>query len=146
MKRLAAAAMALMMGMASMSVSAASAKAVFDFGDNAFFRVPMQQGESVYLALDTQYNKETAQQVLDETGREADRFYSFDMGDTQFYRTGELFLEGEETQSVYALLEDGTLEELDAEYTQGYVIGKDGKRMNGFVLRTKTLGNYIIVE
>lgn len=91
MKRLIAAAAAMMICLCSAPVSASSAKAVFDFGDDAFFAVKMQENESVYLELDTTYDKQLSQSLFEQTGMEADRFYRFDTGEQEFLRTGELF-------------------------------------------------------
>lgn len=74
MKRLIAAAAAMMICLCSAPVSASSAKAVFDFGDDAFFAVKMQENESVYLELDTTYDKQLSQSLFEQTGMEADRF------------------------------------------------------------------------
>ena len=81
MKRLIAAAAAMMICLCSAPVSASSAKAVFDFGDDAFFAVKMQENESVYLELDTTYDKQLSQSLFEQTGMEADRFYRFDTGE-----------------------------------------------------------------
>ena len=81
MKKWIAAAVAVLMCAAGTVVSADSfsangqAAAVFDFEDNAFFTVPMQKGETIYLALDTSYRSEEAEQLLEQTGKEADAFY-----------------------------------------------------------------------
>ena len=99
-KWIAAAALALCMAATGVSVSASGASAVFDFGDNAFFTVRMQENESVYLSLDTEYDRQLAQTVWEETGLEADRFYQFDTGEGGFLRTGEAFLQGDGDQQV----------------------------------------------
>lgn len=130
MKKLAAAALAVMMCMASTAVSAAGVRsaqkgnAVFDFGDNAFFSVRMYRGESIYLKLDTDYQKELAERVNELTGQEADRFYCFDAGEQSFARTGELFLAAQEGQTLYQIEEDGTLTQPEAEYAKGPVCGQ----------------------
>lgn len=152
MKKLAAAALAAMMCMASTAVSAAGVRAeqkgnaVFDFGDSAFFSVRMYEGESIYLELDTDYQQELAEQLSEQTGQEADRFYRFDTGEQSFARTGELFLAAQEDQTVYQIEEDGTITQPEAEYAQGLFVGKDGQRISGYVIRTKTLGNYVVAE
>ena len=132
MKRLIAAAAAMMICLCSVPVSASSAKAVFDFGDDAFFAVKMQENESVYLELDTTYDKQLSQSLFEQTGMEADRFYRFDT---------------EEGQTLYQIEEDGSFSQLEAEYVQdGMYVGKDGKKMSGFVVQTKELGEYVIAE
>lgn len=147
MKKFAAAAAAMMLCLCSTAVSAAGARAVFDFGDDAFFAVKMQENESVYLELDTSYDKQAAEELFEQTGKEADRFYSFDTGEEGFLRTGELFLQAEEGQTLYQIERDGSITETDAEYvSDGLYVGKDGKRMNGFVLQTKELGRYVVAE
>lgn len=152
MKKLAAAALAAMMCMASTAVSAAGVRAeqkgnaVFDFGDSAFFSVRMYEGESIYLELDTDYQQELAEQLSEQTGQEADRFYRFNTGEQSFARTGELFLAAQEDQTVYQIEEDGTITQPEAEYAQGLFVGKDGQRISGYVIRTKTLGNYVVAE
>ncbi len=152
MKKLAAAALAVMMCMASTAVSAAGVRsaqkgnAVFDFGDNAFFSVRMYRGESIYLKLETDYQKELAERVNELTGQEADRFYCFDTGEQSFARTGELFLAAQEGQTLYQIEEDGTLTQPEAEYAKGLFVGKDGQRISGYLIRTKTLGCYVVAE
>lgn len=144
-KWIAAAALALCMAATGVSVSASGASAVFDFGDNAFFTVRMQENESVYLSLDTEYDRQLAQTVWEETGLEADRFYQFDTGEEGFLRTGELFLQADENQQVYEIAEDGSIDEVEAQYAHGYTIGKDGERISGYVIRTRNLGRYVVV-
>ncbi len=151
MKKLAAIVVALLMCVSGTAVSAEgfSAKsngaAIFDFEDHAFFTVKMQQNENIYLSLDTEYQKEAAQQLREKTGKEASAFYYFDTDEHSFLRTGKLFLQAQEGQTLYQL-EDGEIIELDAEFEQGYIIGKDGKKISGFVLNTKLPGNYIVAE
>lgn len=144
-KWFAAAALALCMAATGVSVSASGPSAVFDFGDNAFFTVRMQGNESVYLALDTQYDRQAAQTVWEETGLEADRFYRFDTGEEGFLRTGELFLQADEDQQIYQIAEDGSLEQVQAQYAHEYTIGKDGEKISGYVIRTSELGSYVVV-
>ncbi len=147
MKRLIAAAAAMMICLCSAPVSASSAKAVFDFGDDSFFAVKMQENESVYLELDTTYDKQLSQSLFEQTGMEADRFYRFDTGEQEFLRTGELFLQAEEGQTLYQIEEDGSFSQMEAGYVQdGMYVGKDGKKMSGFVVQTKELGEYVIAE
>ena len=106
----------------------------------------MQENESVYLELDTTYDKQLSQSLFEQTGMEADRFYRFDTGEQEFLRTGELFLQAEEGQTLYQI-EDGSFSQLEAEYVQdGMYVGKDGKKMSGFVVQTKELGEYVIAE
>lgn len=147
MKRwIAATAAALMLCTASVTATAAPASAVFDFGDSAFLTLPMQQEESIYLALDTDYDRQLAQLVYEQTRREADRFYRFDTAEQKFLRTGELFLQAREDQQLYEIDEDGQLILTEAEYTTGYTIGGDGSRMSGYLLRTKQPGSYVVVD
>lgn len=152
MKKWIAAAVAVLMCAAGTVVSADSfsangqAAAVFDFEDNAFFTVPMQKGETIYLALDTSYRSEEAEQLLEQTGKEADAFYCFDTNGESFARSGLLFLQAQPEQTVYERTEDGLYEEIQSEYRQGYTIGKDGEKIGGFVIKTKQPGDYLIAD
>lgn len=147
MKRwIAATAAALMVCTAGVSAAAAPANAVFDFGDKAFLTLPMQQEESIYLALNTDYDRQLAQLVYEQTGREADCFYHFDTAEQEFLRTATLFLQAREDQQLYELDEDGQLVLVEADYTTGYTIGKDGNRLNGYLLHTKQPGCYILAD
>ena len=116
------------------------AAAVFDFEDNAFFTVPMQKGETIYLALDTSYRSEEAEQLLEQTGKEADAFYCFDTNGEGFARSGLLFLQAQPEQTVYERTEDGLYEEIQSEYRQGYTIGKDGEKDWRVCDKNKTAG------
>lgn len=60
-------------------------------------------------------------------------------------RTGELFLQADEDQQVYEIAEDGSIDEVEAQYADGYTIGKDGEKINGYVIRTHDLGRYVVV-
>ena len=147
MKRwIVAAAATMICAVAGVSAAAAPAAAVFDFGDSAFLTLPMQQEESLYLALDTDYDRQLAQLLYEQTGREADRFYRFDTGEQELLRTATLFLQADEDQQLYELDEDGQLVLAEADYTTGYTIGKDGNRLNGYLLHTKQPGCYILAD
>ena len=70
MKRwIAATAAALMVCTASVAATAASANAVFDFQDKVFLTLPMQQEESIYLSLNTDYDRQLAQLVYEQTDK-----------------------------------------------------------------------------
>ena len=147
MKRLIAAAAAMMICLCSAPVSASSAKAVFDFGDDAFFAVKMQENESVYLELDTTYDKQLSQSLFEQTGMEADRFYRFDTGEQEFCAQANCFCRQRKDRPCIRIEEDGSFSQLEAEYVQdGMYVGKDGKKMSGFVVQTKELGEYVIAE
>lgn len=147
MKRwIVAAAATMICAVAGVSAAAAPAAAVFDFGDSAFLTLPMQQEESLYLALDTDYDRQLAQLLYEQTGREADRFYRFDTGEQEFWRTGELFLQAREDQQLYEIDEDGQPVLLEAEYATGYTIGGSGSRMSGYLLYTKKPDSYIVAD
>ncbi len=144
MKRwIAATAAALMVCTASVAATAAPANAVFDFQDKAFLTLPMQQEESIYLSLNTDYDRQLAQLVYEQTGQEAD---CFDTADQEFLRTATLFLQADEDQQLYELDENGQLVLVEADYTTGYTIGKDGERLNGYLLHTKHLGCYVVTD
>ena len=101
----------------------------------------------VYLLEDDESIRRFVIYALRQTGMEADRFYRFDTGEQEFLRTGELFLQAEEGQTLYQIEEDGSFSQLEAEYVQdGMYVGKDGKKMSGFVVQTKELGEYVIAE
>lgn len=56
-------------------------------------------------------------------------------------------MQAEEGQTLYQIEEDGSFSQLEAEYVQdGMYVGKDGKKMSGFVVQTKELGEYVIAE
>lgn len=148
-KWIAAAAAACLVCLAATSVSVAGTTygqgtAVFDFGDHAFFTVKMYQGQSVYLSLDEQYDAQLAQEFYEQVGVEADQMLRFDMDGQQFARTGALFVKADEDQHVYELTEDGDFAQLEAEYVESYVVGKDGQRLSGYVISTNHLGDYVI--
>lgn len=111
---------------ASVAATAAPANAVFDFQDKAFWLF-QQQEESIYLSLNTDYDRQLAQLVYEQTGQEADCFYRFDTADQEFLRTATLFLQADEDQQLYELDENGQLVLVEADYTTGYTIGKDGE-------------------
>ena len=107
MKRwIAATAAALMVCTASIAATAASANAVFDFQDKVFLTLPMQQEESIYLSLNTDYDRQLAQLVYEQTGQEADCFYRFDTAEQELLRTATLFLQADEDQQLYELDEN----------------------------------------
>lgn len=143
-KWFAAAALALCMAATGVSVSASAPKAVFDFGDSAFFAVRMEQGESVYLALDTQYDRAAAQQFFADTGLEADRFFRFDTGEEDFWHTGELLLQADEGEKVYKMEEDGSFTELDVPYVNSLTVGNKSDKFSGYLIKTRELGSYVI--
>ena len=114
--------------------------AVFDFADKAFFTVKMYSEESMYLDLSTAYNKA----VAGEMDVEADSFYKFDNENANFSRTGELVIVSDDDSLVPYSIEDGELVKVDAEYVENYAIAHTNKKVNGFVFKTKQLGNYVL--
>lgn len=148
-KWIAAAAAACMICLAGTGVSAAGTSygqgtAVFDFGDSAFFAVKMYEGQCVYLSLDEQYDAAMAQEFYEQAGIEADHMLRFDTNGQSFARTGALFVQADEDQQVYALDEDGNFRQLEAVYAESYVVGKDGRRLSGYIIYTDTLGDYVV--
>ena len=114
--------------------------AVFDFADKAFFTVKMYSEESMYLDLSTAYDKA----VAGEMDVEADSFYKFDNENANFSRTGELVIVSDDDSLVPYSIEDGELVKVDAEYVENYAIAHTNKKVNGFVFKTKQLGNYVL--
>ena len=114
--------------------------AVFDFADKAFFTVKMYSEESMYLDLSTAYNKA----VAGEMDVEADSFFKFDNENANFSRTGELVIVSDDDSLVPYSIEDGELVKVDAEYVENYAIAHTNKKVNGFVFKTKQLGNYVL--
>lgn len=114
--------------------------AVFDFADKAFFTVKMYSGESMYLDLSTAYDKT----VAGEMDVEADSFYKFDNENANFSRTGELVIVSDDDSLVPYSIEDGELVKVDAEYVENYAIAHTNTKVNGFVFKTKQLGNYVL--
>ncbi len=118
-----------------------SGKAVFDFADKVFFTVKMYGGESMYLDLNTAYDKVMA----GEFDAEFDSFYKFSGSNANFARSGELVIaSGDDSLSVYEINEDGDLEPVDAEYVKDYKIAGINEKVNGFKFNTKQLGNYVL--
>ena len=114
--------------------------AVFDFADKAFFTVKMYSEESMYLDLSTAYNKA----VAGEMDVEADSFYKFDNENANFSRTGTLLIASDDESLVPYSIEDGELVKVDAEYVENYAIAHTNTKVNGFVFKTKQLGNYVL--
>ena len=115
-------------------------EAIFDFADKAFFSVKMYSGESMYLNLSTAYDKA----VAGEMDVEADSFFKFDNENANFSRTGTLLIASDEESLVPYSIEDGDLVKVDAEYVENYAIAHTNKKVNGFVFKTKQLGNYVL--
>ena len=116
--------------------------AVFDFADKAFFTVKMYSEESMYLDLSTAYDKT----IAGEMDVEADSFYKFDNENANFSRTGTLLIASDDESLVPYSIEDGELVKVDAEYVENYAIAHTNKKVNGFVFKTKQLGNYVLAE
>ena len=114
--------------------------AVFDFADKAFFTVKMYSEESMYLDLSTAYDKT----IAGEMDVEADSFYKFDNENANFSRTGELVIVSDDDSLVPYSIEDGELVKVDAEYVENYAIAHTNTKVNGFVFKTKQLGNYVL--
>lgn len=114
--------------------------AVFDFADKAFFTVKMYSEESMYLDLSTAYDKT----IAGEMDVEADSFYKFDNENANFARTGELVIVSDDDSLVPYSIEDGELVKVDAEYVENYAIAHTNTKVNGFVFKTKQLGNYVL--
>ena len=114
--------------------------AVFDFADKAFFTVKMYSGESMYLDLSTAYNKA----VAGEMDVDADSFFKFDNENANFSRTGTLLIASDDESLVPYSIEDGELVKVDAEYVENYAIAHTNTKVNGFVFKTKQLGNYVL--
>ena len=114
--------------------------AVFDFADKAFFTVKMYSEESMYLDLSTAYDKT----VAGEMDVEADSFYKFDNENANFSRSGELVIVSDDDSLVPYSIEDGELVKVDAEYVENYAIAHTNTKVNGFVFKTKQLGNYVL--
>lgn len=114
--------------------------AVFDFADKAFFTVKMYSEESMYLDLSTAYDKT----VAGEMDVEADSFYKFDNENANFSRSGELVIVSDDDSLVPYSIEDGELVKVDAEYVKDYAIAHTNTKVNGFVFKTKQLGNYVL--
>ena len=118
-----------------------SGVAVFDFADKAFFSVKMYGGETMYLDLETAYDKA----IAGEMDAEADSFYKFDNTNANFARTGELIIVSDDSSLVpYQIDEDGNFVAVDAEYVENYAVAHTNKKVNGFVFNTKQLGNYVL--
>ena len=114
--------------------------AVFDFADKAFFTVKMYSEESMYLDLSTAYDKT----IAGEMDVEADSFYKFDNENANFSRTGTLLIASDDESLVPYSIEDGELVKVDAEYVENYAIAHTNNKVNGFVFKTKQLGNYVL--
>ena len=115
--------------------------AVFDFADKAFFSVKMYGGETMYLDLETAYDKA----IAGEMDAEADSFYKFTGSNANFARTGELIIVSDDSSLVpYQIDEDGNFVAVDAEYVENYAVAHTNKKVNGFVFNTKQLGNYVL--
>ena len=114
--------------------------AVFYFADKAFFTVKMYSEESMYLDLSTAYDKT----IAGEMDVEADSFYKFDNENANFSRTGELVIVSDDDSLVPYSIEDGELVKVDAEYVENYAIAHTNTKVNGFVFKTKQLGNYVL--
>ena len=118
-----------------------SGVAVFDFADKAFFTVKMYKGETMYLDLETAYDKA----IAGEMDADADSFYKFDKTNASFSREGELVIvSDDETLVPYEIDEDGNFVAVDAEYVKDYAIAHTNSKVNGFVFNTKQLGNYVL--
>ena len=118
-----------------------SGVAVFDFADKAFFSVKMYGGETMYLDLETAYDKA----IAGEMDAEADSFYKFTGSNANFARTGELIIVSDDSSLVpYQIDEDGNFVAVDAEYVENYAVAHTNKKVNGFVFSTKQLGNYVL--
>ena len=118
-----------------------SGVAVFDFADKAFFTVKMYKGETMYLDLETAYDKA----IAGEMDADADSFYKFDKSNSSFSRAGELLIvSDDETLVPYEIDEDGNFVAVDAEYVKDYAIAHTNSKVNGFVFNTKQLGNYVL--
>ena len=115
--------------------------AVFDFADKAFFSVKMYGGETMYLDLETAYDKA----IAGEMDAEADSFFKFDNENANFARTGELIIVSDDSSLVpYEIDADGNFVKVDAEYVENYAVAHTNKKVNGFVFNTKQLGNYVL--
>ena len=118
-----------------------SGVAVFDFADKAFFSVKMYGGETMYLDLETAYDKA----IAGEMDAEADSFYKFTGSNANFARTGELIIVSDDSSLVpYQIDEDGNFVKVDAEYVENYAVAHTNQKVNGFVFNTKQLGNYVL--
>lgn len=118
-----------------------SGVAVFDFADKAFFTVKMYKGETMYLDLETAYDKA----IAGEMDADADSFYKFDKSNSSFSRAGEMVIvSDDETLVPYEIDEDGNFVAVDAEYVKDYAIAHTNSKVNGFVFNTKQLGNYVL--
>lgn len=118
-----------------------SGKANFDFQDKAFFTVNMTSEEKVYLNLDISYQKNIAN-LYDA---EFDCFYNFKGTHDTFNHKGLLLLPADSGNSVYEIDEEGELIPIDSQYVKEYVTGYTGRKIDGYLIETKTLGNYAIV-
>lgn len=118
-----------------------SGVAVFDFADKAFFTVKMYKGETMFLDLETAYDKA----IAGEMDADADSFYKFDKSNSSFSRAGELLIvSDDETLVPYEIDEDGNFVAVDAEYVKDYAVAHTNDKVNGFVFNTKQLGNYVL--
>ena len=118
-----------------------SGVAVFDFADKAFFTVKMYKGETMFLDLETAYDKA----IAGEMDADADSFYKFDKSNSSFSRAGELVIvSDDETLVPYEIDEDGNFVAVDAEYVKDYAVAHTNSKVNGFVFNTKQLGNYVL--
>lgn len=130
---------------ADVVTASAETRAVFDFGDKAFFSVKMYDDEKVLLKLDTAYQH----QVEEEYGLDFESFYNFVGTNDTFNATGELFLPGEEGLFVYEISEGGEVipieDEKEVEFVSNYnnySKSRGGEKVSGYLLKTKALGNY----
>lgn len=135
-------AMLLTMGLSATADSIPNrGKVTFDFQDKAFFTVNMTSEEKVYLDLDTTFQKSFANNFDEDFAM----FYNFKGTHDTFNHKGFLLLPGEVGASVYEIDENEDLVLVDSVYVEDYVTGTLGHKVSGYLIETKTLGNYALV-
>ena len=123
-------------------------EATFDFDSDAYFTVKMVKNEAVVLNLSTAYNKDIDKAYNENEGELS--FYNFKGTKDSFYRTGSLFIPADEDTFIYGveLDKDGEVEDIwaieDAEWTDEYTIAGTSKEYEGWVIKTKELGYYVV--
>ena len=118
--------------------------AVFDFVDKAFYTVKMYAKEKVYLNLDTTHNTTF---VKNHPEAEVSAFFNFKGTNSNFSRTGELLLAcDEKDMQVYQLDSKGNYTPVDATYVEDYMVVHTGEKVDGYLFKTKELGNYVIAS
>ncbi len=119
-------------------------EAVFDFDSKAYFTTIMYPEEEVILNfVYSEYVKEL-EKIFDYEAEYS--IYNFKGESDEFGKVGELFIPADTDKTFIYAWDGEELSEVEATAVEEYKVGHTSKSLEGFVIETNELGQYVVVD